>query len=100
MPRNADVTMRIAENSHHYVHRYCTDDECRELHIPEDNADTNEYGQHEIHTDNGAEIYHLSAVSCEGSVRNARHNYSENTLYYRDLNRGWISCAPFHEQPL
>lgn len=89
--------MRIAENSHHYVHRYYTDDECHELHIPRDNADTNEDGQHEIYADNGIEIYHLSAVSC---AINAGHNSSENTLYYRDFNRGWISCTPFHEQPL
>ena len=92
--------MRIAEYPHYYIHHHCTDDEYHELHIPRDNADANENGQHEVHADNGIEIYHLSAVSCEGSVRNAGHNYSENTLYYRDFNRGWISCTSFHERPL
>ncbi len=80
--------MRMAENSHHYVHCHRTDDECRELHIPGDDADANENRQHEIHADNGAEIYRLSVVSYVGSVLNAGHNYSENTLYYREFNRG------------
>jgi len=78
---DTDVTMRIAENSHHYVHRYYTDDECRELHTPGDNADTNEDGQHEIYADNGIEIYHLSAVSSEGSVISIGHNYERVQLY-------------------
>lgn len=81
MPRNTDVTMRIAEYSHHYVHRYYADDECRELHIPGDDTDANENGQHEIHADNGAEIYHLSAVSCEGSVISIGHNYESMSIY-------------------
>ena len=82
LPRDTDVTMRMAENSHHYVHRYCTDDECRELHIPGDNADTNENGQHEIHADNGAEIYHLSAVNCMGDVLSTRHKYERVSSIY------------------
>ena len=69
--------MRIAEYSHYYIHHHCADDECRELYIPRNDTNTNENGQHEIHADNGAEIYHLSAVSCEGDVVNAGHNYSE-----------------------
>lgn len=100
LPRNTDVTMRMAENSHHYVHRHCADDEYREFHIPRNNADTNQDGQREVHADNGIEIYYLSTVSCVGSVLNAGHNYSENTLYYRDFNRGWISCTSFHERLL
>ena len=74
MPRNTDVAMRIAEYSHHYVHHHCADDECHELHIPGDDTDTNQDGRHEIHADNGAEIYHLSAVSCEGDAISAGHN--------------------------
>ena len=81
LPRNTDVTMRIAEYSHYYVHHHCADDECRELHTPGDNADTNEDGQHEIHADNGIEIYHLSAVSSEGSVISIGHNYESMSLY-------------------
>ena len=81
LPRNADVIMRIAENSRHYVHRYCTADECRELHIPGNDTGTNEDGQHEIHADNGAEIYHLSAVSCAGSVISIRHDNERLQLY-------------------
>ena len=73
--------MRMAENSHHYVHRHCADDECHELHIPGDNADANENGQHEIHAGNGIEIYHLSAVSCVGSVISIGHNYERVQLY-------------------
>ena len=73
--------MRIAEYSHHYVHRYYTDDECRELHTPRDNADANQDRQHEIHADNGIEIYHLSAVSCAGSVLSIRHDYERIQLY-------------------
>ena len=73
--------MRIAENSRHYVHRYCTDDECRELHIPGNDTGTNEDGQHEIHADNGAEIYHLSAVSCVGGVISIRHDNERVQLY-------------------
>lgn len=81
LPRNTDVTMRIAENSHHYVHRYCTDDECRELHIPGNDTGTNENGQHEIYADNGVEIYHLSEVSCAGRVISIGHNYEGMSIY-------------------
>ena len=73
--------MRIAENSRHYVHHHCADDECRELHIPGNDIGTNENGQHEIHADNGVEIYHLSEVSCAGSVISIRHDNERLQLY-------------------
>ena len=81
LPRNTDVTMRIAEYSHYYVHHHCADDECRELHTPGDNADTNEDGQHEIYADNGIEIYHLSVVSSVGSVISIGYNYESMSIY-------------------
>ena len=81
LPRNTDVTMRIAEYSHYYVHHHCADDECRELHIPGNDTGTNENGQHEIHADNGVEIYYLSAVSCAGSVISIRHDNERLQLY-------------------
>lgn len=82
MPRNTDVAMRMAENSHHYVHCYYTEDECHELHIPRNNTDANENGQREIHTDNGIEIYHLSVVNCMGDVLSTRYKYERVSSIY------------------
>ena len=81
LPRHTDVTMRIAENSHSSIHHHCTDYKCHEFHIPRNDTDANEDRQHEIHADNGIEIYHLSAVSCVGGVISIRHDNERVQLY-------------------